>query len=236
VRLVRKARNSPVPETITQIPLMYQGASDSFLAPTDPLNLIEDAHGLDLEAEVGVILGRTPCGTKAKKARDYVRLVVLINDVSLRGLIPDELARGFGFLQGKPPSAFAPVAITPDELHDAWKDSRVHLPLNSEINGELFGNPDASQMHFGFDELIEFACYTRDLAAGTILGSGTVSNEGGNVGYSCIVEKRMEEIIASGTAKTPFLKEGDQVRIWMEQAGKSIFGEINQTVKKFICR
>ncbi|MDC0255092.1 fumarylacetoacetate hydrolase family protein [Bacteriovoracales bacterium] len=229
--LVRKARGAEPPANLKTTPLMYQGGSDQFLAPRDPVPHIAENHGLDFEGEVAVILDHVPMGTKAKDAEKYIRLIILVNDVSLRGLIPGELAMGFGFMQSKPSSAFSPFALTPEELGSAWKDGRVHLPLLSEYNGEWFGHPDAGDMHFSFHELIEHAARTRDLAAGTIIGSGTVSNEDESKGSSCLAEKRMLEKISSGEITTPFMKPGDTIKIEMkDDQGQNLFGTLFQKV------
>ncbi len=246
VELVRKARNAEMPATFWTEPLMYQGGSDSFIAPRDPITFpagADQSWGIDMEAEVAVIVDDVPMGASVDEARGAIRLVMLVNDVSLRGLIPDELAKGFGFFQSKPSSAFAPVAITPDELGDAWQDGKVHLPLLVALNGTLFGKADAgTDMTFDFGQLVAHAAKTRPLGAGTIIGSGTVSNKGadggpgkpvgeGGVGYSCIAEIRTIETINAGKASTPFMKFGDTVRIEMkDKAGHSIFGAIEQTV------
>lgn len=233
IKLVRQARNAPMPENIYTVPLMYQGGSDSFLAPLEDIPLIEDSHGLDFEAEVGVITDFVPMQTKPSEALSKIRLLVIINDVSLRGLIPEELAAGFGFFQSKPSSAFGPFAVTPDELGEYWKDGRIHLPLNSDYNGQFFGNPNAKEMHFHFGELIAHAAKTRNLTAGTIIGSGTVANEDRSKGSSCIVEKRMLEKIETGEFKTPFMKVGDSIKIEMcLPDGQNIFGTINQKIIK----
>ena len=233
VKLVRKARNAPLPETLLTLPLMYQGGSDIFLAPLDPIPQVDFGHGTDFEGEVAVIVDDVPMGVSAEKALEHILLFVIVNDVSLRGLIPQELGQGFGFLQSKPSSAFSPFALTPDELGDAWKDGRVHLPLLVEYNGEFFGNADAGQMHFHFGELIAHAARTRDLAAGTIIGSGTVSNEDQARGSSCLAEKRMLEKIHEGAIKTPFMKAGDTVKIEMkDKSGNNLFGTIFQKVEK----
>jgi fumarylacetoacetate (FAA) hydrolase len=194
----------------------------------------DEAYGIDLEGEIGVITGDVPMGTPAERALDYVRLVVILNDVSLRKLIPGELAKGFGFYQSKPATAFSPVAVTPDELGDAWRDGKLHLPLVSHINGDLFGRPDAGvDMTFSFARLIAHAARTRNLCAGTIIGSGTVSNYDRSLGSCCLAEVRMLETLAKGTPATPFLKFGDRVRIEMlDAAGRSIFGAIDQKVVK----
>jgi fumarylacetoacetate (FAA) hydrolase len=233
IKLVRMARNAPLPETLETVPLMYQGGSDTFLAPREPIPQLDFSHGTDLEGEVGIITGDVPMGVSAEDALKYIELFVIINDVSLRGLIPDELKAGFGFFQGKPSSAFAPFAVTADELGEAWRDGRIHLPLLVEINGEFFGKAGAGEMHFHFGQLIAHAARTRKLSAGTIIGSGTVSNEDRSKGSSCLAEKRMLEKIDEGTIKTPFLKVGDRVKIEMHDAtGANIFGTIEQEVVK----
>jgi len=232
--LVRKARGAEPPATLRTDPLVYQGGSSVLLSPTDPIPLRDPAWGCDFESEVAVILGDTPQGTTKEEAHRFVRLVVLVNDVTLRNLIPDELAKGFGFFQSKPASAFSPFAVTPDELGDAWKDGRVHLPLVTRLNGELAGDPNAGpEMHFSFYELIAHLTKTRAYGAGTILGSGTVSNEDPARGVSCLAEKRTRETLANGKPTTPFLAYGDRVEIEMRDAnGQSIFGTIDQTVTK----
>lgn len=232
IKLVRMARNAPLPETLTTVPLMYQGGSDTFLAPREEIPQVDFEHGTDFEGEVGVIVGDVPMGVTPEEALKCIRLYVIINDVSLRGLIPAELKQGFGFFQGKPSSAFAPFAVTPDELGDAVQGGRVHLPLLVDYNGEFFGKANAKEMHFHFGELIAHAAKTRSLAAGTIIGSGTVSNEDPAMGSSCLAEKRMLEKINDGEIKTPFMKDGDTITIRMENAdGQDIFGTIHQTVK-----
>jgi fumarylacetoacetate (FAA) hydrolase len=243
VALVRKARGAEMPESFWTDPLMYQGGSDSFLAPCDPIRG-DESWGIDFEAEIAVVTGDVPMGASVDQARKAIRLIMLVNDVSLRTLISDELAKGFGFFQSKPSSAFSPVAVTPDELGTAWDGGRLHLPLLSSLNGQAFGKPDAGvDMTFDFPTLIAHAAKTRPLAAGTIIGSGTVSNRGadggpgrpageGGVGYSCIAEQRMVETILTGAAKTPLLKSGDRVRIEMLGAdGASVFGAIDQAVE-----
>jgi fumarylacetoacetate (FAA) hydrolase len=245
VELVRKARGAEMPESLRTDPLIYQGGSDSFAAPREPIRVADEAWGVDFEAEVAVIVDDVPMGAGEAVAREAIRLVMLVNDVSLRGLIPAELAKGFGFFQGKPSSAFSPVAATPDELGDAWNGGKVHLPLCVDLNGKPFGRADAGvDMAFDFPALIAHAARTRPLAAGTIVGSGTVSNglnggpgkpvsEGG-VGYSCIAEQRVIETIAGGAAKTPFMRFGDTVRIEMKDAaGRSVFGAIEQAVERY---
>ncbi len=235
VELVRKARGATMPPEFLTDPLMYQGCSDSFLAPTDPIALASEEWGIDLEAEVAVITDDVPMGISATAALKHIKLVLLVNDVSLRGLIPAELAKGFGFFQSKPASSFTPVAVTPDELGSAWKNGKLELPLRSYINGKLFGEPNAGiDMQFDFGQLIAHAAKTRNLCAGTILGSGTISNRDRSVGFSCIQEVRMIETIDQGKPQTSFLKFGDHVRIEMLNAeGKSIFGAIDQMVEKY---
>lgn len=231
VKLVRMARKAPLPETLFTVPLMYQGGSDDFLAPTDAVPQVDFAHGTDFEGEVAVVTDFVPMGISPESALDRIRLVMIVNDVSLRGLIPEELAAGFGFLQSKPSSAFAPFAVTLDELGSAWREGRLHLPLLVELNGEFFGNADAGAMHFHFGQLIAHAARTRNLGAGTIIGSGTVSNEDPKRGSSCLAEKRMIETIETGAPRTPFMKIGDRVRIEMKDAsGLSLFGAIDQRV------
>lgn len=244
VELVRRARNSQVPESFFTDPLMYQGGSDSFIGPRDPIIADTEEWGVDMEAEVAVVTGDVPMGARPADAAGAIRLLMLVNDVSLRGLIPGELAKGFGFFQSKPASAFSPVAVTPDELGPAWHEGKVHLPLRVELNGEPFGCPNAGQdMSFDFPQLVAHAARTRRLAAGTIVGSGTVSNKqgglhgssirNGGVGYCCIAEVRMYETIEGGAPVTPFMRFGDQVRIHMSDArGEDIFGVIEQTVER----
>lgn len=232
VVLVRKARGAQPPETLRTDPLIYQGGSGVFLGPNDNIPLADTAWGCDFESEVAVILGDVPQGTTKANAEKYIRLVMIVNDVSLRNLIPAELEKGFGFFQSKPASAFSPFAVTPDELGSAWKEGRVHYPLKTWLNGKLFGDPNAGpEMHFSFHDLIAHITKTRSYTAGTILGSGTVSNEDRSRGSSCLAEKRMIEKIDTGTMTTPFLQYGDHVEIEMlDHAGKSIFGRIDQKV------
>ncbi len=231
--LVRKARGAEPPEKLREVPLMYQGVSDNFLAPYDDIPLRDEEYGMDFEGEVGVILDRVPMGATPEEALKSIRLLVLINDVSLRGLIPAELAMGFGFLQSKPPSSHSPFAVTPEELGVGWKDGRIHFELLSEYNGKWFGNPNAKEMFFHFGELIAHAAKTRELQPGTILGSGTVSNEDESKGSSCLAEKRMLEKINTGTITTPFMKPGDTIKIEMlNEKGENIFGTIFQKIKK----
>ncbi|NVD98298.1 fumarylacetoacetate hydrolase family protein [Massilia sp. BJB1822] len=232
VELVRKARKAEMPAAFWEDPLMYQGGSDDFLGPCDDIVLRHEEWGLDFEAEVAVITGDVPMGATADQAQQQIRLLTLVNDVSLRNLIPEELAKGFGFLQSKPATSFAPVALTPDELGEAWQDSKLHLPLRSAWNGKLVGQPNAGvDMVFNFAQLIAHLCKTRNARAGTIVGSGTVSNQDARKGYSCIAEQRCRETIADGKPSTPFMGFGDTIRIEMLDAdGKSLFGAIEQRV------
>lgn len=232
VELVRKARNAEMPPEYYDEPLMYQGGSDAMLGPREDVVAVDEAHGIDFEAEVAVIVDDVPMGVSPEAARGYVRLVMLVNDVSLRGLVPAELAKGFGFFQSKPSSSFSPVAVTPDELGDAWDGGKLHLPLLVEYNCRPFGRANAGvDMNFDFGRLIAHAARTRRLSAGTIVGSGTVSNRDPAAGSSCIAEVRMIETIAGGRPVTPFMKFGDRVRIEMKDArGASIFGAIDQKI------
>ena len=245
VELVRRARGAELPPEFWTDPLMYQGGSDSFVGPRDAILARSEDWGIDLEAEVAVITGDVRMGAGPAEAGKAIRLLMLVNDVSLRNLIPGELAKGFGFFQSKPASAFSPVAITPDELGEDWRDGRVHRPLTVHLNGQLFGNPDAgSDMVFNFPQLVAHVTKTREMEAGSIIGSGTVSNKqgglhgssiaNGGVGYCCLAEVRMYETIESGKPQTPFLKFGDTVRIEMfDRQGASIFGAIEQRVEKY---
>ena len=232
VRLARRSRGAEPPPNLTSDPLVYQGGSGVLLAPTDPIPLGSPDWGLDLEGEIGAILGDVPLGTTAEQAAPRVRLLCLVNDVTFRNLVPAELAKNFGFFQSKPASAFSPFAVTPDELGGAWREGRVHLPLRVHLNGQLLGDCQAGEMHFSFYELIAHLARTRAFTAGTILGSGTVSNEDRARGVSCLVERRMIEQLESGGAQTPYLKTGDRVRIEMlDGQGRSLFGAIDQEVK-----
>ena len=243
VELVRRARGAELPPSFWTDPLIYQGGSDSFLGPTDDIVLPAVEHGIDFEAEVAVITGDVPMGVEPAAAGAFVRLLMLVNDVSLRHLIPAELAKGFGFFQSKPASAFSPLAVTPDELGAAWDGGKLNLPLLSFLNGRPFGQPDAGRdMTFEFPALIAHAARTRTLAAGSIVGSGTVSNKqgtehgsaiaDGGAGYSCIAELRMIETIRDGAPSTPFMAAGDRIRIDMlDAAGRSIFGAVDQRVR-----
>jgi len=230
--LVRKARGAEPPATLQTDPLVYQGGSDTFLAPTSPIPLHDEAWGCDFESEIAVITDDVPQLTKAADAQKHIKLAMLCNDVSLRSLIPAELAKSFGFFVSKPSSAFSPFAVTPDELGDAWQGGRLHLPLITHLNGEKYGDPNAGpEMHFSFLQLLEHISQTRGLAAGTIVGSGTISNEDRSRGSSCLAEKRMLEKIDTGAFKTPFMTYGDKVSIEMfNNAGESIFGKIEQEV------
>ncbi|MDX7830683.1 MULTISPECIES: fumarylacetoacetate hydrolase family protein [Aeromonas] len=232
VELVRKARGAEMPESFWHDPLMYQGGSDSFLPPRGSIPMGSEEWGIDFESEIAVITDDVPMGTSPQAAAGHIKLLMLVNDVSLRNLIPGELAKGFGFFQSKPSSSFSPLAITPDELGDDWRDGKVHLPLETHLNGALFGAPDAGvDMTFNFYELIAHAAKTRPLGAGCIIGSGTVSNYDRSRGSSCLAELRMLEIIESGQATTPFLRFGDTVSIAMQDRnGMSLFGTILQRV------
>lgn len=245
VELVRKARNADMPPSFWTDPLMYQGGSDDFIGPRDNIDVVSEDYGIDFEGEVAVITDDVAMACSADEARSKIRLLMLVNDVSLRGLIPNELAKGFGFFQSKPASAFSPVAVTPEELGDKWHDGRVHLPLLSTYNGKLFGKPNAGvDMTFDFGQLVAHAAKTRNLGAGAIIGSGTVSNkqgtehgtsvDEGGVGYSCIAEIRMIETIRDGKPTTAFMKFGDTIRMEMlDEQGNSIFGAIDQQVVKY---
>jgi fumarylacetoacetate (FAA) hydrolase len=246
VELVRKARGAEMPASFWTDPLMYQGGSDAFLGPRDPIPVADEGYGIDFEGEVAVITGDVPMGASREQAAAAIRLIVLVNDVSLRNLIPGELAKGFGFFQSKPSSALSPVAVTPDELGEAWDGGRLHLPLLSSLNGQPFGRPNAGvDMTFDFPTLIAHAAKTRPLGAGAIIGSGTVSNkdEGGGpgrpvaqggLGYSCLAELRTVETLLHGEPRTPFLRFGDTVRLEMkDKAGHSIFGAIEQEVTSY---
>ncbi|MET1754423.1 fumarylacetoacetate hydrolase family protein [Novosphingobium sp. RD2P27] len=243
VELVRRARGAEVPESFYSDPLMYQGGSDAFLAPRDPIPLRDEAWGCDMEGEIAVITDDVPMGVSPADAVEHIKLIMLCNDVSLRNLIPGELAKGFGFFQSKPPTAFSPVAVTPDELGGAWRDARVHLPLLIDYNGQPFGRPQAGEdATFSLADLVAHAAKTRPLCAGTIIGSGTVSNKDenggpgrpvsdGGLGYSCIAEIRMIETIRDSKPETAFMRWGDTVAVEMRDAeGQSIFGRIEQEV------
>ncbi len=232
VARVRKARGAEVPESFYTDPLMYQAVSAGFLGPRDAVKVPSEDYGIDLEAEVVVVTDDVPMAATPEQAAEHIQLIGLVNDVSLRNLIPAELAKGFGFLQSKPRSALSPVFVTPDELGDAWRDSKVHLPLLTHINGQWFGAPEAGvDMQFNFAQLVAHAAKTRPLSAGTIVGSGTVANEDTSLGASCFAELRTVETLRDGKPSTPFMKYGDTVRIEMlDRAGASIFGAIEQKI------
>ena len=235
VERVRRARGAEVPKSFETDPLMYQAVSDGFLGPCDEIAMASTDWGIDFESEVGVITDDVPMGASAAECEGHIQLITLINDISLRNLIPGELAKGFGFVQSKPRSSLAPVAITPDELGTDWHDGKLHRPLKTWLNGELFGDPEAGEdMQFSFPELLAHAAQTRPLAAGTVLGSGTIANQDTTRGASCLAEKRMLEIIAHGKPSTPFLQFGDQVRIEMlDRRDQSLFGAIEQSVIEY---
>ena len=235
VELVRKARGAELPASFWEDPLIYMGASDAFIGPEDPIAVEDEAWGIDFEAEVVVITDDVPAGVDAKGAAERIRLVGLVNDVSLRNLIPAELGKQFGFYQSKPWTAFTPVLVTPDELGDAWDGERLHLPLRANLNGDLVGAPNAGQdMTFDFPTLIAHCAKSRSLVAGTVIGSGTVSNVGSEAGSCCLAEVRCLETINDGAPKTPFMAFGDRVRIEMLDAnGDSIFGAIDQVVEAY---
>jgi len=230
--LIRKSRGQDLPDWWKKEPLMYQGCSDPFLGPCDDVVAVSEEHGIDLEMEIAIITGDVPVGIERDKAGQHIRLLVLLNDVSLRNLIPAELGKGFGFFQSKPPSSLSPVAVTPDELGEAWDGRRIHLLCSAWVNGELLGQPNAGKdMQFDFPRLIAHAAKTRPLGAGSIIGTGTVSNRDRSTGAGCLFERRAEEIIKDGKAKTPFLKFGDRVKIEMRDAeGRSVFGAIDQAI------
>jgi fumarylacetoacetate (FAA) hydrolase len=234
VELVRKARGAEMPESFWHDPLVYQGGSDDLLGPNDDIVVPSEEFGIDMESETAVVTGDVPMGTRAKDAGQYIKLLMIVNDVSLRNLIPGELAKGFGFYQSKPSTAFSPVAVTPDELGDAYSDGVFKLPLRTYLNGELFGEPDCDvDMTFSFHQLIEHLTRTRRLGAGAIIGSGTISNYDRSKGSSCLAERRMLETIEHGKALTPFMSFGDRVGVEMtDRDGGSIFGAIDQKVVK----
>ena len=235
VELVRKARNAEIPDSFWSDPLVYQGGSDTFLAPQEDIKIADESWGIDFEAEVAVIVDDVPMLVSEEDAAQHIQLLMLVNDVSLRNLIPGELSKSFGFYQSKPSSSFSPVAVTPDDLGEAWSDGKLHLPLRVTLNEKLIGEPNAGiDMTFNFPRLIAHVAKSRALCAGTIIGSGTVSNVDRSSGSCCLAEVRMLEIIADGKPKTEFMKFGDCVKIEMCDAqGKSIFGEIKQTVRPY---
>jgi fumarylacetoacetate (FAA) hydrolase len=232
-RLMERAFNTPPIPDFDTVPVMYQGASDDFLGPHDDVPLPDEALGIDFEGEFGVVVGKVPMGATPAQALDAIRLVVQLNDWSLRALGPREMKSGFGFLQAKPSTSFAPVAVTPDELGDAWHDGRVHLDLDVEWNGQTFGHPNGREMNFGFGDLVAHAARTRRLGAGSIVGSGTVSNADRAVGSACIAERRVIEIIDHGEPRTQFMRFGDRVRMCARGAdGGAPFGVIDQCVAR----
>ncbi len=234
VARVRRARGAEVPESFYTDPLMYQATSAGFLGPRDTVKVVSEDYGIDLEAEIVVITDDVPMAVTPEQAAGHIQLVGLVNDVSLRNLIPGELAKGFGFLQSKPRSALSPVFVTPDELGDAWRDNKLHLPLLTHVNGEWFGAPEAGvDMQFDFAQLVAHAAKTRPLSAGTIVGSGTIANEDTGKGASCFAERRTVEALEHGAPKSPFMAFGDTVRIEMFDAeGRSIFGAIEQVIER----
>ena len=235
VELVRAARKAEMPASFWTEPLLYQGGSDSFLGPCEPIRMADESWGIDFEAEVAVVVSDVPMGVSADEAGQFIQLLMLVNDVSLRNLIPGELAKGFGFYQAKPSSAFSPVAVTLDELGAYWHDGKIHLPLQAMLNQRLIGQPNAGvDMTFNFPTLIAHAAKTRALCAGTIIGAGTVSNVDRSQGSCCLAEVRMLEVISQGSASTEFLRYGDRVRIAMcDPQGHNIFGDIDQTVEPY---
>jgi len=234
VARVRRARGAEVPESFYVDPLMYQATSAGFNGPRDPVRVVDEAYGIDLEAEIVVVTDDVPMAVTPEQAAAHIQLVGLVNDVSLRNLIPPELAKGFGFLQSKPRSTLSPVFVTPDELGDAWRDNKLHLPLVTHVNGEWFGAPEAGvDMQFDFAQLVAHAAKTRPLSAGAIVGSGTIANEDTSLGASCFAEKRTVEALETGKPITPFMSFGDLVRIEMfDRAGHSIFGAIEQRIER----
>lgn len=235
VELVRKARNAELPASFWTDPLMYMGASDAFIGAEDDIEVESEEWGIDFESEVAVFTDDVPAGVNAQDALNHIKLISIINDVSLRNLIPSELSKQFGFYQSKPWTTFAPVAVTPDELAEEWKEGKLHLPLLSTLNGQLIGSPNAGvDMTFHFGELVAHAAKTRSLMAGTVIGSGTVANQGSPNGSSCLAEVRCLEIIKDGKPSTPFMQFGDRIEVEMKnQKGESIFGKINQVVKQY---
>ena len=233
VERVRRARNAEVPESFYSDPLMYQATSAGFYGPRDAVKVVSEDYGIDLEAEIVVVTDDVPMAVDAANAADHIQLIGLVNDVSLRNLIPAELAKGFGFLQSKPRSALSPVFVTPDELGEAWRDNKLHLPLLTHINGQWFGAPEAGEdMQFDFAQLVAHAAKTRPLGAGTIVGSGTIANQDTSRGASCFAEQRVVETLRDGKPSTPFMSFGDVVRIEMlDREGNSIFGAIEQRIE-----
>ncbi len=236
VERVRRARDDTVPESFLTDPLMYQGGAGAMMGPRDPIRVLSEDWGVDLEGEVGAIIGDVPMGATPAEARECIRLVTLVNDLSFRRLIPSELAKGFGFVNGKGANALAPVAVTPDELGASWKDGKVHRPLTCHVRGQWLGSPDAgADATFSLFDLVAHAARTRELKAGTLIGTGTISNRDPAAGYACLLEARVVEQVERGKATTPFLAFGDRVRIEMQdESGASIFGAIEQTVERYV--
>ena len=235
VELVRKARNAELPESFWTDPLMYMGASDAFIGANDNIEIEKEEWGIDFESEIAVFTDDVPAGVSSTEALNHIKLITIINDVSLRNLIPSELSKQFGFYQSKPWTTFAPVVVTPDELEGTWKEGKLHLPLKSTLNGTLVGSPNAGvDMTFDFGQLVAHAAKTRSLMAGTVIGSGTVANQGSPNGSSCLAEVRCLEIVANGKPSTPFMSFGDRIEVEMDdENGKTIFGKINQVVKEY---
>jgi len=235
VERVRKARGAELPPQLLDDPLMYQAVCDGYDSPRDPIRVASEDYGIDFESEVGVITDDVPMGVSEEEAGKHIKLILILNDVSLRKLIPSELGKGFGFIHGKPRSSLSPVAVTPDELGSAWKDYKIHLPLVTHYKGKLFGHPNCGvDMQFSFARLVSHAAKTRPLSAGTLVGSGTIANRDESLGSSCLAEKNVLEVIKEGEAKTGFMKFGDQVKIEMlDENERSIFGSIEQTVEQY---
>ncbi len=230
VERARRARGDTMPESARLTPLMYQGVSDNLLGPYAPIDLIEESYGADFEGEFAVVTGDVPRATSAERVGRHLILLLLFNDITYRELLKTEIVTKFGFLQSKPNSAFAPFAVTPDEIGEAWKEGRIHRSVSVRLNGEVFGAPDGGEMSFSFHQLVAHACRTRPLSAGSIVGSGTVSNSDASVGFACLTEKRYQEIAETGKASTPWLKAGDRVSMEVRLDGKSVFGLIDQRV------
>jgi len=235
VELVRKARNAVLPESFWTDPLLYMGASDAFIGANEDILVAKEEWGIDFESEIAIITDDVPLGTSSEMALEHIKLITILNDISLRNLIPNELSKQFGFYQSKPWTSFAPVTLTPNELGESWENGKVHLPISSTLNGRLIGSPNAGiDMNFNFGQLIAHAAKTRPLMAGTVIGSGTVANQGSPTGSSCLAEVRALEVIKYGKASTPFMKFGDRIEIEMkDKYGKTVFGKIDQIVRKY---
>ncbi|MGV6851252.1 MAG: fumarylacetoacetate hydrolase family protein [bacterium] len=235
VERVRRARGAEMPPSFLEDPLMYQAVTDGFMSATDDIEVVDEAYGIDFEAEIAVITDDVPMAVTVEQAYEHIQLITILNDVSLRNLIPKELGKGFGFVQSKPRTALAPVFVTPDELGASWRDAKLHLAMRSWLNGEAYGAPEAGEdMQFNFAQLIAHAAKTRPLGSGTIIGSGTIANQDESVGASCLAERRVLEVINNGKATTPFMSFGDSIRIDVQdESGHSIFGAIDQKVVKF---